>query len=45
MVEAKGMEQLMLDSAVVQAALTAQRHSLTTTLATDVGIAAVDIII
>ena len=29
MVEAHGMEQLMLDSAVVQTPLTVQRHSLT----------------
>lgn len=43
MVEAKGMEQLMLDGAVVQTTLTTQRHSLTTTLTTHIGIAAVDV--
>lgn len=42
MVEAKGVEQLMLDGAVVQTALTAQRHSLTTTLTAHVGVASVD---
>lgn len=36
MVEAHGMEQLMLDSAVVQTPLTVQRHSLTTTLTTHI---------
>lgn len=41
-VEAEGVEQLVLDGAVVQTALTAQRHSLTTTLTAHVGIAAVD---
>ena len=34
MVESEGVEQLMLDSAVVQTTLTTQRHSLTTTLTT-----------
>lgn len=41
MVEAEGVEQLMLDGAVVQAALTAQRHSLTTASTTHIGVAAV----
>lgn len=40
-VEAEGMEQLVLDSAVVQAALSAQGHRLTATLTTHVGVAAV----
>lgn len=42
MVEAKGVEQLMLDSVVVQTTLATQRHSLTTiTLTTHPGVAAV----
>lgn len=42
MVEAEGVEQLMLDSVVVQTTLATQRHSLTTiTLTTHPGVAAV----
>lgn len=41
MIEAEGVEQLMLDGVVVQTALAAQRHSLTTvTLTTHPGVAA-----
>lgn len=42
MVKTKGMEQLMLNGAMVQTTLTTQRHSLTTTLTAHIGIAAVD---
>lgn len=39
-VEAEGVEELVLDGAVVQAALTVQGQSLGVTLATHVGVAA-----
>lgn len=39
-VEAEGMEQLVLDSAMVQTALSAQGHRLTAALTTHVGVAA-----
>lgn len=41
MIEAQGVEQLMLDCAVVQATGTTQGHSLTTTRATHIGPATV----
>lgn len=41
MVEAKSVEQLMLHSAVVKAAITGQRHSLGVTLTTHVRVASV----
>lgn len=41
MVEAKSVEQLMLHSAVVKAAITGQRHSLCITLTTNVRVASV----
>ena len=40
-VEAEGVEQLMLNGAVVQTASSAQRHGLTTTLTTHIWVAAV----
>lgn len=39
MVKAQGMEELMLDGVVVQAALTGQRHSLGITLTANIGVA------
>lgn len=41
MVEAKSVEQFMLHSAVVKAAITGQRHSLGITLTTNVRVASV----
>ena len=37
-VKAQGMKELMLDGAVVQAALTGQRHSLGITLTANIGV-------
>lgn len=41
-VEAQGVEQLVLDGAVVQTALTIQRHRLTSALTTHVRVAAAE---
>lgn len=40
MVKAEGVEELMVDGAVVQTALSAQRHRLTTPLTAHVGVTA-----
>lgn len=40
-VEAEGMEQLVLDGAMVQTSLSGQGHGLTATLAAHIGVAAV----